>query len=437
MNKNHIQFSLMILLALFVPVFYLFFFAHPVADDLVSKFQLATEGFIPIVKKTYNTWNGRYSGNIFNYLFAQFESVTSYRLILISCLLFFMFSFYTFVQAILPRIKFSERAIITLMGVLTTISILPTSSEGLYWYTGVIYYQLGLSFSLLLVALVIHSLSGCCVINKSIHQILTILVLLTSVGMNETLAAVNTFVLFIILVHTIKLKLASKKTVLIYFIVSLIGLAFVYLAPGNENRITAYSNNKQLINALFMTGLQSVRFMGSFIISFTGLFYFLLIAKYHDKLNPTLPNFKPHMVILGIVLITIICVFLPYYATGTLGQHRTLNVAAIFYVVGLSLLGLKVGKELDKRLPRRNWRMVVFFAMLFFVLGNGRIFFANIQTGDAEQYSDEMTKRTELIKAFQNTKDVPLLTKKPESIFVIDIKQDTNYWVDKAYLLNP
>jgi len=436
LNKKYSGYVLASLILLLLPFLYLILFTHPIADDLVFGFKAKTEGLFEVSKKTYLTWNGRYSGNFFAYLFPiSIDNLVLYRVVLLCCFLFFILGFKSFISSLLVKVNSVAIWAISLLGVLTYLSITTNIAEGFYWFTGVIYYQLGLSLFLFFLALVILYLRQSFFINKMVHLSVMFLIEFVTIGMNETIAIITAFICFVLLIVVLTTKKEHRLVFFSILLVSIIGLSLVVFSPGNESRMATYDGNQDLLKSFLMSFLQLARFTISFVLSFSGLFFILFTACFYPHFTPLLKKIKARYLILCFPVIVYLCIFPSYYATGILGQHRTLNVAALFFVILLTVIALKVGDGLKDRLPRKPEKMLLYYILFFFIIGNGRTVMADLFNNDAQQYSEELDKRYVVLKEKKSTSDLYKLGRQPKSIFVIDISGDSTNWVDQSYLL--
>jgi MFS family permease len=312
---------------------------------------------------------------------------------------------------------------------------MPNIAEGFYWYTSVIYYQLSLSFVLFLAAFFFNYLNQQFLINKTFHLVITLFLLLIAVGMNETLALIIPFVCGAFFLSSLLSKNNNKWFFALLALVAIIGSALVVFSPGNAYRMAAYPDNKDMVTSLLMSFLQMGRFLAGFIFSFSGLFYFLFVACFFALSSSSLKQIKSHYLFIGFIVILFLSIFPAYYATGILGQHRTVNIATLFYVLLITLLALKLGKQLKERLPRKPQNMIIYFVLFFFIFGNGRTVALDIFSGRAVEYDAQLTKRSITLNEKKSTK-INKLTIKPKSLFVIDVENDSTHWVNQAYVLD-
>ena len=435
LDKKYSSWILGVLILLLIPFIYLLLFTHPIADDLAFGHQAKTTDLFTQLRSTYLNWNGRYSGNFFIQLFPiSIDNLLFYRLILFVSFSLFIISFYTFIKSIFIKTKAVNLWSITLLGMLAYLSILPTLAEGFYWYTSVIYYQLSLVFFLFFSALAINFVKKQFLIHKVFHIGLTIFLLVVSIGMNESIALIISFICTSFFIGSLITRSKNTAFLATLTVVAISCAAIVVFSPGNAYRMAAYPDNKDIITSLFMSFLQMGRFLAGFIFSFSGLFYFLFVACFFPLSTTILKQLKPHYLFIGFIAILFLSVFPAYYATGILGQHRTLNIAALFYILFLTIFALKIGNELKERLPRKHQKMIIYFVLFFFIFGNGRTIALDLISGRAQEYDTQLKKRSNTLKVKKSAK-INKLTANPKSLYVIDVEDDSTHWVNQAYVL--
>lgn len=434
-NKKNTITGLILLTLLFIPFLVLFNYVHPIADDLAFVHQSQNTSIINIFKNVYSNWNGRYSGNIFVLLFPiSLDNLLLYRGALIGHFLLFVLALNFFVKSVLYSVSKSKTWVVSLLGVLTYLSIAPSLSESFYWYTSAVYYQFSLILFLTLFALTINHTNQKYIVNQYFHKTVSIGLLFVLIGINESMAIITPLIFLGFVVYGHLIKTNNKWYLTLLFLIAFVLACVVVFSPGNENRISTYVNNKNIVHSLFMTILQMVRFFSSFIFSAAGLFYLLFVACFFSHKSTFVSKLNPFYLFIGFIVILFLCIFPAYYATGILGQHRTLNIAAMFYLLFLTFLGLKIGKKLEEKLPRKPIKMIFYFVLFYFVFGNGKTVFLDLYSGKINDYSEQLQKRAAIVKSKKSANIFPL-TVTPKSIYVIDVAKDSTNWVNQAYLL--
>lgn len=433
----------------FLPYLYLSFFTQPIADDFAFAAQYKNNNYFSLVKETYFNSSGRYLSNFLIYLNPiSFNSFFGYQLIPFSLIIFSIISFYYFFKTVFVALTKQMIWIITLSFSLIFISLLPNIAEQIYWFTGSMIYHLGLLITIIYFTFLIKLFRNELVISKTIHLIILGLLLLIAAGFNEVLTVSLFLILVVLLILFYKNKWEGKNVIAIQFLLLLVFITVLVLAPGNILRESYYPNKHQFFHSLIYSLAQTVRFSVKWILSPTLLMASILFIGFYDKKIKHITLFKESFYLnkwasLFILFSTIfVCVFPPYWATGILGQHRTVNVAFFFFLiiwfVNLSvwLNSFSVKMQSFKLLKQKRIFIVLFLCSGFF-FGNGWHSLTDIFTGKAVNYKRQLDLRHKALSDFQiNNKKELILTPinfKPKCLFVLEISDDPNYWTNKSY----
>ncbi|MBL4668448.1 MAG: hypothetical protein JKY30_04215 [Flavobacteriales bacterium] len=213
---------------------------------------------------------------------------------------------------------------------------MPIISEGIYWYTGSVIYTLGLIVFLFYVALLIKVIREN---KKRVYALFLITLLFFVCGFNEVLTLLVVFFLVILSYIFYKKELQGKKIIIIQFLFSVLFAAIVILSPGNGLRGEAYPDAHNFSHSFLYSVMQVGRFSFLWIVSIplvlASFIYFQINKKMRDENSLFQNSFYMNRWFSLLILFAIIfiCVFPPYWATGILGQHRTLNVAYFFFII--------------------------------------------------------------------------------------------------------
>jgi len=433
----------------FLPYLYLSFFAQPIADDFAFAAQYKNNNYFSLVKETYFNSSGRYISNFLIYLNPiSFNSFFGYQLIPFVLIITSIVSFYTFFKTVFVALTKQMIWIITLSFSLIYISLLPNIAEQIYWFTGSIIYHLGLLITIIYFTFLIKLFRNELVISKAIHLIILSLLLLMAAGFNEVLTLSLLLILFVLVILFYRNKWKSKNVIVIQFLLLLVFITVLVIAPGNILRESYYPNKHQFFHSLTYSLAQTVRFSIKWILSPTLFIASILFIGLYDKKIKNITLFKESFFLnkwasLLILFSTIfVCVFPPYWATGILGQHRTVNVAFFFFLiiwfVNLSvwLNSFSINMEGFKLLKQKRIFIVLFLFSIFF-FGNGWYSITDIFTGRAVNYKRQLDLRHQALFDFQMNKKTELTLNpikfKPKCLFVLEISEDPNYWTNQSY----
>jgi hypothetical protein len=431
-----------------LPYFYLCFFTVPVLDDFVFSYHFQERNFFELLKSTYLGWNGRYASNFFAHLNPMgFNSFLLYRFAAMLTLLFVCFGNYFLIKQLLFKTSTKDNLIISLIVSLLFFNNMPIISEGIYWYTGSSIYTLGVSFTFVYFGLLIKFIrkrSG------FLSQFGLSVLLFLCCGFNEVLTLLIIFLIGVFLVLSFKRHDESKKLIIYQFLFTLIFASLLVFSPGNESRgntyLTAHDFSHSLIYSVAQVARFSITWLFSASLFVASFLYFILNKKLVEQYRLFKNGFYINKWLsLGLLFVVIfICVFPPYWATGILGQHRTLNVAYAFFLP-LWFVCLTIWFNFfESRLNRFSFNKtkVIFGLMLFIILlstGNGYFAFASVLSGSANKYSNQSESRIKTLKTTpKNHNNViyfePLI-ENPKCLFVSDITNDYSNWKNQAYNL--
>ncbi|PCI98994.1 MAG: hypothetical protein COB15_04850 [Flavobacteriales bacterium] len=436
-----------LLLAIF-PYFYLCFFTNPSADDFVFAYYFQTQEYFQLLKGTFLGWNGRYASNIFSYLNPiGFGSFFGYKIAPFLMILLFLSSSFYFVKQLFFKEKLQFQITISLVLSLLFFHNMPIISEGVYWFTGSVIYFLGIIIFQFYIGLLIKTIRK----KRCLIRGVPLIILLFFVcGFNEVLTLLVLFLLSIITIVFYKNQLERKSLVVIQLLFAILFASILIFAPGNGFRGDAYVEAYNFTHSLSYSILQVARFSFYWIVSIpliiASIFYFEINKKMRKE-NVVFQNsfyLNRWLSLLFLFTVTFICVFPPYWLTGILGQHRTLNVAYAFFLpfwfvnltVWYNYYNQKINLNfLDK--TKRVLGIVLFLGLI--ITANGFNALKDVFSGSARQYDIQLKERFKRLQ--KNTpisekliKFKPIKTK-PKCLFTSDITANPKDWKNKAYNL--
>lgn len=446
-----VKYVLILLLCLaFLPFIYVSFFIHPVADDLTYAVKAIHHPFAIAWLNEYLYWNGRISSNVFVLLNPMvWDSLVWYRLIPILLIALTLLSVFVAVRFVFRHVfVWSTQLLIALAFSLLLLHQLPLISEGIYWYTSAVTYQLGIIFFILTAIAVYALFKKNYLFSAFAHRAITCLLLLVSAGFNEVQMLLTIFFSAVILFYAYRNKRFKNESVLI-FSTSLIAVFLVIMAPGNDIRAGIYTEVHRFWYSAGMSLLQTGRFFLMWASSFALLFSSLLFFYIYINNKPLQRFIQPlsfihPLVAVGILFsVLFIAVFPAYWSTGILGQHRTLNLACFYFHV-LWFFTLAIG--LNAYLPLSKVKplsaqytlmlVLVFFINLIAVKNNGLVLH-DIMSKKVHTFDKQMQQRRQSILTAIHNKNESIslasISSKPASIFVYDISSNPDHWLNLAY----
>ena len=278
---------------------------------------------------------------------------------------------------------------------------------------------------------------------------LLLILLFLCCGFSEVLTFLIVFFFGVLSFVFYRDQLVRKRLILVHFLGAITFSCLLVFSPGNEVRESVYENSHNLSSSLLYSVAQVARFSLVWLCSVpfvvASLFYLSfggVLGKYVWFEKSFYLNRWEALAI--VVFIVFICVFPPYWATGMLGQHRTLNVAYAFFLpMWFVLLTVWQNYYQEKVsfnfLPQiKRVLAVVFFLGLLFT-GNGFGALNDLFSGSAKQYDSQLTKRFNMLKEplqkYQSILELEPLKAKPHCLFSSDLSDNPKDWKNQAYNL--
>jgi hypothetical protein len=430
----------LLLVAALLPYLFICLYAFPFADDFCFGWTaLENISFTQKFLNQYLGWNGRYTADVLANLHPLTRGgVMSYQVSLLLSLAVTPLVIYLFMREMLVNRERIDSLIAALFITLFYLNYQPDITEGMYWYIGIVNYHVGILCFLLQLTLLLKSNSKQGWVSL-LWQAVSVLLLVVSVGFNETGALLIPVFYFTVLLLSYLRSSHVSKVLLVHFILALMASGFVFLAPGNFERAALFSERYQLFHSLWYSSLQTVRFTGTWVLSVPFVLLSVLLAAY-SRLIQTKPVKEVDFRILLAACIGVVFTgsFLPYFATGLLGQHRTIDYVFFWFILLWILFILSASNhfsfytKLDWLRKERNTFLILLIAVLAIsVSGNSLKILNDIRQDNFRKYADSYRQRERLI--VENTdRPIPALGLIPHTFRLADVKEDTSYWVDKC-----
>lgn len=431
----------------FLPYIYLSFCNYPIGEDFGFAFQFQeNKSFLTLLKNAYLTMNGRYVANIFMYASPiAFNSYLGYQLYPIILLLLLVLGAIFFVSSTSLFSGLKSNITGGLILSLLFINNLPIISEGLYWQTGSSIYMLGILSTLFFIGLMVRNIKSK---RDKLSNFLSYVLLFLTCGFNEVLTFCVVVLLSIASVFFYRNNLPKKKYVLSLFIMAAMFSLVMVLAPGNSSRESMYVGANNLTHTIGMSFLQVIRFTFSWVFSLplivcSILFYQIIKRKKNNTVwikNRLYIN--RWVALLMLTLVVFMCVAPPYWFTGILGQHRTLNVAFFFFLLAWFLniiVWFDFLKLITKnvKLALRKKHLSIFFLVGVFFTNNGYHSLQDIFSGDAKRFKKEMIARINDLEKAKHERPSELklqpIGSQAKMLFVTDISKDPKFWTNQGY----
>jgi len=443
--KNSTYFFLGLLILAILPYCYLSFFVQPIAEDFGFAHYYQKSDFLELLKNSYLKMNGRYIANVLMYLSPlSFNYFLGYKFVPLLMVVLMLLGNFFLANQLFSFLSNLKRGIIAFVFTLLFLYNLPIISEGLYWYTASAIYQGGIICAVFYMAIFIKTIENPTYLNKIV--LTGILFLLC--GFNEVLTLLVVFFLIITTGIAFLNKVKERKVILWQLIFALLFASILIFSPGNSVRESMYDNNNNLLYSLTYSILQVIRFAFTWTFSLGLIAASILYSLLHKEWKKHsawvsnsfyLNRWFSLTMLLGSIFI---CVFPAYWATGILGQHRTLNVAYFFFLM-MWFVNLSIwlnhfirGDETKIVLLHKNKIAVLFLIGVLFT-GNGYYAMIDIFSGDAQEFNKQLNQRHLMLKeAAKNHPPAVILTPlsaRPKTLFVTEISTDPKFWTNQGY----
>lgn len=438
--RNKKLLLLFILSVAFIPYLITCFYALPFADDFCFGWTASQKiSFTQKFLNQYLYWNGRYTSDVLVNLHPiTTGSIFLYQLVLCISILCTPLVVFVFIRQWGSNSLYS--IIATLFISLFYLCYLPNITEGVYWYIGLVNYHWGsLCFVLQLTVLVTL------LRNEARNLWLTaisLLLLIFAIGFNEIGAALIPVYYLGMLIY-FKADVVKPgntrliRILIIHFAVAVIASIFVIGSPGNFTRENIFANKFNFLHSFGFAILQTARFTAKWLMSIPSIALSLIVLVNADKVNSIALRRVNWGVWFTLLLFTVfMAAFIPYMATGILGQHRTLNYIFPFFIilwVGV-LISISTKYRLcEERTPETTGIRVFIIAVVGVVVmsvsGNGGKILTDFYSGTFSKYKTEFMGRQRAVLQ-QPLAPIPPLKEVPYSFKIVDTKSDTTWWVN-------
>ncbi|HET8963661.1 MAG TPA: DUF6056 family protein, partial [Chitinophagales bacterium] len=435
---------------LLIPYLYISIYANPVADDLTYSADGKNSNLLTLLIRDYYGWNGRYASNIFVFNNPMvYNSLIVYKLMPVLIIVLMLISNFIFIRELLNReLDKADEMLISLLLTLLFLHQMPIPSEGIYWFTGAVTYQLATIFTVVYFSFLLMYIHKRILLkSRIIHLFILFFFLVSSIGFNEvhmiallSFASISLFIVW-------KNKLEWQRLFTALFIITLLSAAAMFFAPGNEVRASLAPGNHRFFPSLLFSLIQTLRFFlewsSSLPLLISSVFYYFLHKKIaHIRLFSVSFYLKPFYSGLLLFFVIFIAVFPPYWSTGILGQHRTLNVAYYFFLLAWFInLSVFFNWCETKLLAIRIWNnqlkiglIIILLFSLFFTKNEYHIL-NDLFYHRAAFFDLQMKKRYELMHTTKDTIFFSPIIDPPKTLFMYDVTANPDDWQNKSYTI--
>lgn len=440
-----------ILVVAFLRHLVLALFIHPYADDL----SYAVAGMnTPLAEgwlREYTSWNGRFTSNLLvlrgPLVLGIERGLIVYRAVAIALLLFTTAMAYHFLHVLLPRLDRQAAGTLALVFVLLYLHLMPDASEGFYWYTGAVTYQLANALGLLFLANWIRAWRDPALFTVGWY-VAQVALLLWMAGSNEVHMAYLVIGLAVMLFLLRKERDARHRAASVLFVASMVAALVVAAAPGNATREALFPLRHDLLRTVAYSMGQTVRWAFVWILplALPSVIFLFLLRKGQDR--GLVPRVGRRWNAWAAILLPFACLFVSmvvtYWPTGLLGQYRTLNLACFFFIPAWFLaLAVCDGAVLRHWVPTpaavlRPWWswLIAAGCTLFLWSGRDGLVTADLATGRMSRYDAGMKERYALLTMaakVEGEKEVVLdEVVQPRCLVVLPLRTDASNWMNRS-----
>lgn len=422
-----------------LPFIVISIFNNPSADDFCYNNYTRDLGYLNTQIEAYYNWTGRYfSTAIISISAFLSDSFYLYKLFPVILLFLFFLSIYHLSSSIFVSFSRKDKFTLTFLVLILYLLQMPSTSEGFYWLAGSVTYQLSIILAVFLFSFLIKLLNT----SRKKYLIISMFIAFLVIGSNEiSMMFVNLIIAVIFLYTSITQRRVNFLTLsLLFFMIGC--TAIVVLSPGSAARITTYPGNQQFLYSFFKTIKATKTHLGDWLP--TIILAFFIFFDYLDK-NVSIQRpkiFDVNLLIPCAIVFSfpLIGVFPVYYSLKWV-PFRSVNLIYFFFLMGLIYLAFVLYFKLrviqKDFLVFSKWTKIFLFVIIIIRLGgnnNIRIAYSDLITGKAYIYNKELKKRYQIIQESKaQILIVPELTSLPKTIFFMDIKDNSNHWINQCY----
>jgi hypothetical protein len=440
------QFFIISLLFSLFPFYLLSIYNHPAAfDDFQMAVLTLKKGNWAFAKYSYNGWSGRYTATvIWAYLNPLLNNSwrVDVKLVPVVALSLFVLSVFFFFRALLGTNSLNRIFLITLCLVSLYLFAIPNVADLFYWFTGAAVYPFGISAFLFSIGCIIILFKNQNSFYKNLYLILSIILVVTAIGTNESLLLAILILSILSLIASIIINSKAK----IYFLLLLIFVSIAayasIAAPGNAvrtsiiygegNSISLTAFVVSVAKAVYFTFVNAVGWMNNFALIIASLLFIpsALTLISQNLWLKKVTSIHPLLSLLITIVFLSVQAFPSYLGAGDVDPRVWSSIYFFFLLcwffnvlVLLNFFRPRVEQvDFSKLAPLKP---VLVFILLFSAQGNINQAYLDLFTR-APQYSAHLEERYKRILASKG-KDLVVppiferLYKYPKTIYVMDI----------------
>jgi hypothetical protein len=439
------------LLLCLAPFLFISLYTHPFYDDYCHAAQTLKFGVLGAVRHMYATWNGKYFSTLLLSLHPTARgSLTLYRIVAPALILLSFAAVYLLVSVLLKgSVAAVDKLIAAAFFTALYLNQMPEVTEGYYWLPGALTYLPGAILTTVFFALALKLFESVGR-KRLLYYLLCCLLVAAIAGASETMMVIFFLLMLSITVKTFVARDQSRWVWLSFLLLTTVCGLVVALAPGNSYRSKMVTGQHRFFYSLLMSGAQEARFLLKWFTNpafILGTILFIPAACALSESNTLLKrhfNFHPLVALLLLLAIVFLGFFPAYWATGLLGQHRTVNLVFFLFLLGWFLNLLMWTSYLRGKF---NWRVaslpryvyvicLLSIPLCLLTTNNTRGAIDDLASGRAVRYDRQMRGRylkiQDCLKTGRSPCTIDTLTDLPTTITSAyidsELECDNEYW---------
>lgn len=424
-------------------------FIHPFGDDFSYAVAGMRTALLPRLWDEYQLWNGRWASNplvLRGPLVLGLEhGIWIYRMMPIALLVLAWAGGHAMIRSFTTGLSRVDACIGASLLLLVAIHLMPDPGEGIYWYTGAISYLLPSALTWFVLSIWARAWRDGWRISHARILLVSLLVAFIA-GCNEL------HMVFMVLLHAALIawrwrqSRSLDRALLIVMCTVAVAAAAMLLAPGNAGRAGQFPMRHDLLRTIGWGGVQTARFLATWLLSPVLLLSSVLFLAGWDRIKlhtswtaeARLP--RPFPLAIAIAAFVFIAMALPYWATGLLGQHRTVNATLFLFLPLWFMLLASVRTTWRFTWPPLSHRFgivawVLLFTGVLFTGGGGRVT-GDLLDGRLLEFDRQVTARYATIATARDRGDarvvLPALHDAPWTAHFFDAGADPAGWVNRS-----
>lgn len=428
------------------------FFIHPYADD----FSYAVAGReTPLGERLvqeYTSWNGRYFSNILvlrgPLVLGMAKGLWLYRIAAILLIVLTWYAAFHFLRLLLPKVARVIAATGALAFLLLHLHAMPDASEGFYWYTGAVTYQLANVLSLFLAANWVAR-------SRSREQPSLLWYLWQSVLIIVIAGSNEVHMAFLVLGHAAYLfwiwneKGRWSRPVLVLLSLAVACAIIVAVAPGNATRAALFPLRHDAWRTLTYSVAQTGRFtlLWIAVLALPSVFFLAFLRKgiERDLIQPFSHPMNKWLALATPFALVFVSMVVTYWPTGLLGQYRTLNMAQFFFIpawfFALAVWDQAVFRGSSWSFEHPNpalvqWALVLLCTTFLWKGRDGRVT-DDLLSGRMARYDEGMSSRYRILTGHAGTGPSEVIefapVEQPTSLVILPLDTSAGHWMNQSY----